>query len=135
MTRKFRPIRQFPPNVKNPQKRNEQMMLNIKKSAYGYTCDKVPENNDELQTLAGTFVDALQSVHNTPYEYGPICSTIYQTPGSSVDYAQDVIGADYVFTAELRDTGNYGFILPAEQIVPSGEETWEGVKALIKGFK
>lgn len=77
----------------------------------------------------------MEGVHGTPFEYGPICETIYQTPGSSVDYVQDVVGGDYVFTAELRDTGNYGFILPPEQIVPSGEEVWEGVKALIKGFE
>ena len=31
---------------------------------------------------------------------------------------------------ELRDTGRYGFILPADQIVPSGEETWAAVTTL-----
>ena len=31
---------------------------------------------------------------------------------------------------ELRDTGKYGFLLPADKIVPSGEETWAGVTAL-----
>ncbi|KAK2765955.1 hypothetical protein FQN54_007470 [Arachnomyces sp. PD_36] len=102
---------------------------------YGYTCSTVPDNNEKLQTLAGSFVDALQGVHGTSYEYGPICQTIYQTPGSSVDFNQDVVGTEYVFTAELRDTGDYGFILPAEQIVPTGEETWEGVKALIAGLE
>ena len=25
---------------------------------------------------------------------------------------------------ELRDTGNYGFILPPDQIIPTGEEVW-----------
>ena len=25
---------------------------------------------------------------------------------------------------ELRDTGNYGQLLPPEQIIPTGEETW-----------
>ena len=29
----------------------------------------------------------------------------------------------YAFTTELRDTGHYGFELPKEQIIPSGEVT------------
>ncbi|KAI8999208.1 hypothetical protein BC832DRAFT_228024 [Gaertneriomyces semiglobifer] len=33
------------------------------------------------------------------------------------------------FTIELRDEGRYGFVLPANQIVPTGEEIWAGVKA------
>jgi hypothetical protein len=31
---------------------------------------------------------------------------------------------------ELRDQGEYGFLLPPEQIIPSGLETLEAVKAL-----
>jgi hypothetical protein len=30
----------------------------------------------------------------------------------------------------LRDQGEYGFLLPPEQIIPSGLETFEAVKAL-----
>jgi murein tripeptide amidase MpaA len=41
----------------------------------------------------------------------------------------------YSFSAELRDTGNYGFILPADQIYPSGIETWAGVKYLLANMK
>lgn len=32
------------------------------------------------------------------------------------------------FTIELRDTGRYGFVLPKEQIIPTGEEMWEALK-------
>jgi len=35
-----------------------------------------------------------------------------------------------VYTIELRDSGRYGFLLPKNQIEPTGEETWVGVKAL-----
>ena len=28
------------------------------------------------------------------------------------------------YAMELRDTGNYGFILPPDQIIPTGEEVW-----------
>ncbi len=39
-------------------------------------------------------------------------------------------GARFVFTAELRDNG-FGFLLPPEQIHPSGEEFWEAFKVQI----
>ncbi|KAL1629030.1 hypothetical protein SLS54_001722 [Diplodia seriata] len=60
-------------------------------------------------------------------EYGPICETIYQASGSSVDYSNDVVKSTYTFTAELRDTGRYGFVLPASQIRATGEEMWAGM--------
>jgi hypothetical protein len=36
----------------------------------------------------------------------------------------------YSYAVELRDTGEYGFLLPADQIIPSGKETLEAMKAL-----
>jgi hypothetical protein len=36
------------------------------------------------------------------------------------------------FTVELRDTGEYGFELPAEQIVPTGEEALAGLLAMVE---
>ena len=42
------------------------------------------------------------------------------------------LGVKYSYTIELRDRGHDGFILPADQIVPSGEETLAGLIALWK---
>ncbi|RWS22590.1 hypothetical protein B4U80_07556, partial [Leptotrombidium deliense] len=36
-----------------------------------------------------------------------------------------------VFALELRDTGNYGFLLPPNQIKPTAIETWAGISALV----
>ncbi|TDZ27542.1 Metallocarboxypeptidase A [Colletotrichum sidae] len=102
---------------------------------YGYSCSAVNAKNAELQSLARGAVAAVKAVHGTPYRYGPICTTIYKATGSSVDYVSDVVKADYTFTQELRDTGNYGFVLPASQIVPTGEETYAGVAYLFKNMK
>jgi hypothetical protein len=103
--------------------------------AYGYSCTAVAPNNSELQSLAKGAVAAIRAVHGTSFDYGPICSTIYQATGSSVDYVSDVIKADYTFTSELRDTGRYGFVLPADQILPSGEEAYAGFKYLLQNMK
>lgn len=102
---------------------------------YGYSCSAVATNNAELQSLARGASQALASLYGTQYTYGPICTTIYPATGSSVDYVNDVTGADYVFTVELRDTGRNGFVLPASQILPTGQESYEAVKYLLRNMK
>ncbi|EHL01021.1 putative Metallocarboxypeptidase A-like protein [Glarea lozoyensis 74030] len=84
-----------------------------------------------LQSLARGTASAIQAVYGTVYEYGPICSTIYQATGSSVDWVNDIAKAKYTFTIELRDTGRYGFILPPAQILPTALETYQGFRYLL----
>ena len=38
--------------------------------------------------------------------------------------------ATYSYGVELRDTGKHGFLLPPDQIIPSGEETLQALIAL-----
>jgi murein tripeptide amidase MpaA len=98
---------------------------------YGYSCTALAANNAELQSLARGTAAAIQSVSGTAYQYGPVCTTIYQATGSSVDYVNDVTKAKYTFTIELRDTGRYGFVLPAAQILPTALETYQGFRYLL----
>ncbi|RXG66421.1 hypothetical protein Avbf_13277 [Armadillidium vulgare] len=96
---------------------------------FGYT-DDLPTNVDELNRLSQIGVNALEAVYGTPYEYGPIGVTIYPASGSSVDFAYDN-GVVLAFALELRDTGEYGVLLPADQITPTCEETWAGIIASV----
>jgi len=41
----------------------------------------------------------------------------------------------YSYALELRDTGRYGFMLPANQIRPSGEETSDAFLAAVLAMK
>jgi len=41
-----------------------------------------------------------------------------------MDWVLGTAGIPYSFGMELRDNGTYGHILPADQIIPTGEETW-----------
>ncbi|TQV93843.1 carboxypeptidase A1 precursor [Cordyceps javanica] len=102
---------------------------------YGYSCNALPANNAELQSLARGAVNAMYQLYGTSFRYGPICTTIYPATGSSVDYVADVVKGDYTFTVELRDTGRYGFVLPPDQIRPSGEEAWAGVAYLLSNMR
>ena len=73
--------------------------------------------------------------------------------GSSIDWAYDAGGVKVSFALELReslqlknlrkltnlikilgDQGQYGFILPANQIRPTALETWAGIKAVVNNL-
>jgi len=100
---------------------------------YGYTYN-TPANYNDQYRVAGAGVSALSAVHGTHFQYGNIADTIYLAAGGSSDWAYDSAGVQMAFALELRDTGNYGFLLPASQIIPVGEETWAGIKAAIKAI-
>lgn len=52
-----------------------------------------------------------------------------------MDYIKGVHGKPLSYTYELRDRGRYGFLLPPEQIIPTGEETLDSVVAMFKEAK
>ncbi|XP_023609292.1 carboxypeptidase A4 isoform X2 [Myotis lucifugus] len=97
---------------------------------YAYTAKEAPDA-DELDEVARRAAKALASLSGTQYRVGSTATTVYQASGSSVDWAYDN-GIKYAFTFELRDTGHYGFLLPADQIIPTAEETWLGLKTIME---
>ncbi|KAI1422827.1 hypothetical protein F5Y12DRAFT_579992 [Xylaria sp. FL1777] len=95
--------------------------------SYGYTCTEFPANLDEQTALAAGIAAAIAKPYNTTFDYGPGCLVLYQSSGNGRDYLTDVGKAQFGWGIELRDT-QYGFVLPPEQILPSGIEVWEGLK-------
>nr|AAR16321.1 pancreatic carboxypeptidase A1 precursor copy 2 [Tetraodon nigroviridis] len=89
---------------------------------YGYTSTPV-KDQAELHNLAKKAITDLASLYGTYYRYGSIINTIYQASGGTIDWTYNQ-GIKYSYTFELRDTGRYGFILPANQILPTARETW-----------
>lgn len=57
------------------------------------------------------------------------------TTGSTGDWASGVLGVKYSYALELRDKGRYGFLLPANQIIPTGIETFAAMKAMADAMK
>merc|ERR1711910_310325 len=97
---------------------------------YGYDYGAYPENYKEVQQLAIDAGDALFQVHGTVFD--PINSAdLYPAAGAADDWYKGVLGSRFTFTVELRDTGYYGFVLPKEQIIPSGEEMWAAFEVMI----
>jgi len=97
---------------------------------YGYAYNAYPENRAEIEQLAIDAADALYQVHGTVFD--PINSAdLYPAAGAADDWYKGVLGTRYAFTTELRDTGVHGFVLPKDQIIPSGEEMWAGFEVVI----
>uniref|UniRef100_A0ABM0GNQ2 Carboxypeptidase B-like n=1 Tax=Saccoglossus kowalevskii TaxID=10224 RepID=A0ABM0GNQ2_SACKO len=73
---------------------------------------------------------AIYAVHGTIYECGDVLDSEYS--GFALDWYYGNATIKYSYLVELRDQGEYGFLLPEDQIIPSGEETYAGMKAAIK---
>ncbi|XP_016068888.1 PREDICTED: carboxypeptidase A5 isoform X1 [Miniopterus natalensis] len=97
---------------------------------YGHSLEPV-SNEEELYSLAESAVQDLYQVHGTKYIYGSIGTTLYLASGITVDWAYDS-GIKYSFSFELRDTGHYGFLLPATQIIPTAQETWIAIRTIMR---
>jgi len=98
---------------------------------WGYTND-LPDDYQEMFTLAQKGADALTSVHGKTYEVGCIPCMLYIASGSSTDWAHGEVGIGFTTSMELRDTGLHGFLLPADQIIPTAEETWAFHETVIR---
>ncbi|XP_022708271.1 carboxypeptidase B-like [Varroa jacobsoni] len=99
-------------------------------SPYGYTKVK-PESFDEQAAAMMAFVDGLKTQFNATFRYGTAANTMYHTSGAAIDWVHDSAKVKYAMVIELRDKGQFGFILPNEFIIPSGMELVQGFRHLI----
>lgn len=97
---------------------------------WGYTTDFAPFHT-VFNRVGLAMQAAIESVHGQFYTAGPIATTIYVASGGMTDWVFGVRGA-LSFTYELRDTGQYGFLLPPEQILPNCEEVYPAFLELLR---
>lgn len=97
---------------------------------FSHSKQLAPDHKD-LESVGLAAVKAIEQTHGTLYRVGPSASILYTASGTASDWAYEKAGIKYSYTIELRDTGNYGFLLPRNQIVPTGEETFNGFLAMI----
>ncbi|KAJ8004036.1 hypothetical protein DPEC_G00154620 [Dallia pectoralis] len=89
----------------------------------------LPPNYNELMAVGLGAANAIKAVHGMRYTViSP--DILYPASGLSQDYARQ-IGIPLSFTFELRDTDEYGFILPEDLIQPTCEEAYVGVQHII----
>lgn len=94
---------------------------------WGYTYE-LPSDFDSIYDLAESATQDLTAVNGTKYTIGSASHMMYVASGSSADFAKGMAGIKYAYGMELRDTGEHGFLLPANQIIQTGQETWEAFK-------
>jgi len=91
---------------------------------YGWT-NRAPTNDALAKTVGDTIRARILSITNVAYTSEPSWQ-LYYTSGSAQDWYFSQAQVPLSYTIELRDTGTYGFQLPAAQIKPTGQENWAG---------
>ncbi|KAL7625602.1 putative metallocarboxypeptidase ecm14 [Parahypoxylon ruwenzoriense] len=113
---------------------------------FAYSCAARPPNMENLKEVAMNLAKHMRLSNGEVYTVmsaceGAVASEISasQVPnpqrirveaggGSAVDYIFHEFGARYSYQIKLRDTGSYGFLLPSEYIIPTGEELYQAMK-------
>jgi carboxypeptidase A2 len=101
---------------------------------YGYE-ESVPPGSEGtvLATVAIDMVEAIESYDGRIYIAEP-AHALYVASGVSDDWSYDAANT-LSYTPELRDTGQFGFILPANQIAPTGSEMFLAFKILAESVR
>ncbi|MEE8142206.1 MAG: M14 metallopeptidase family protein, partial [Planctomycetota bacterium] len=89
---------------------------------WGFTLD-LPPDHDTLDAFGEELVAEISGVHGARYEHGPGAEILYVASGIAGDWSYGELGVPGL-TYELRDQGQFGFLLPPEQIIPTCEEIW-----------
>ncbi|KAJ8919788.1 hypothetical protein NQ315_006317 [Exocentrus adspersus] len=100
---------------------------------YGYTPEHL-ENYEQIYQIGLKSAEALAQRYGTQYRVGTVYETIYQASGSSADWVKGVFKTPIVYGYELRDQGQYGFLLPPDQIVPTAEETFDSLITIFREY-
>jgi len=99
---------------------------------WGHGKGQYPPTYSEMMRVANKAVSALYNAgYRTSYRAGTSADIIYATTGGTMDWVTATLGVTYSYGLELRDTGRYGFMLPASQILPTGVETFAAIKTMV----
>jgi len=97
---------------------------------YGYSNERYPDY-DEYMRIANAGKVAFAERYGTELSVGNIVDLLYPASGGSVDWAKGEHDVSLVLAFELRDLGSHGFILPADQIIPSSLEFLDSILELV----
>jgi len=102
---------------------------------YNFDLTSKPANFELHDELGQQMYDAIKALYGTEFTFGQGGQTIYVCSGVTADWTAGVAGIPINWTIELRDQGEYGFLLPEDQIVPSGEEFLAALKVSVAHYQ
>lgn len=105
---------------------------------YSYSCDASPPALENLEELAAGLSKSIRNTHGHNYEVmqacegnlaanGEVIPSVESTGGSALDFFYTAMSTRYAYQIKLRDRGTYGFLLPKENIIPTGKEILNAV--------
>lgn len=101
---------------------------------YGSDLQLFPPNYQAMFNLANLGVRAIQKVNSAFYV--PLNSAeLYESSGAADDWARGILDVPFTYTLEIRPTASPGFLLPPSQIIPTGQEVFEGILAVASTFR
>lgn len=74
----------------------------------------------------------LAQVNQVKYNVGALGQSLYVGSGFLIDWAYSTLAIVHSYLIELRDKGDYGFLLPEDQIQPVAEEVMAGLRVSIR---
>ncbi|KAK4057321.1 hypothetical protein OIO90_001818 [Microbotryomycetes sp. JL221] len=96
---------------------------------FSYTCDRTsPDEENHFEAVIGA-AKALRAVHGKTFETGSVCEVSLTAPGDSIDWTYAAAKIRWSFASELRGSV-WAFLLPPDQIRPSGEEMSAALSSL-----
>jgi len=114
---------------------------------YSFSCNLDPPTLETLEELALGLAKSmrLSSAHGHTYKALAACEgnvainrhgevtklpSLEHGGGSALDWFYHEVKVQYAFQIKLRDTGSYGFLLPKEHIIPTGNEVLSAITFL-----
>lgn len=88
----------------------------------------LPSDAATFHRVSLVMQQAMYAYAGRTYSPGPVFRNIYPASGGACDWASQGVGA-LGTSFELRDEGQFGFLLPADQIVPASIECRDGLLA------
>ncbi|VDK82401.1 unnamed protein product [Litomosoides sigmodontis] len=100
---------------------------------YSHQRHAVPNDVNDLEEVGRQAVKALENIYGTKFRLGTGADILYPSSGGSDDWAKAKAGVKFVYLLELRPGENDfdGFLLDRRQLIPTGRETWAGVRVVI----